>query len=113
MSNNSITNGINILNKWNNELFLSIDNEHLVLKLENLHNFIYNNYYNRKELKNSKRLINFIYDLFFEIYGRNNLINEVILVKSFDSFISKHKHVFYSYNEEMIILYLNIFIETF
>ena len=105
--------GVLALKRWKQDLLLDLPNQHIALKLESMHNFIYDNFYNRKELRNSKRVINFIYDLFFEIYGRNNYVNEIYLVKSFDRFISDNKHVFYSYNEEMIILYLNIFIETF
>ena len=105
--------GVLALKRWKQNLLLDLPNQHIALKLESMHNFIYDNFYNRKELRNSKRVINFIYDLFFEIYGRNNYVNEIYLVKSFDRFISDNKHVFYSYNEEMIILYLNIFIETF
>jgi hypothetical protein len=105
--------GVLALKRWKQDLLLDLPNQHIALKLESMHNFIYDNFYNRKELRNSKRVINFIYDLFFEIYGRNNYVNEIYLVKSFDRFISDNKHVFYSYNEEMIILYLNVFIETF
>ena len=105
--------GVLALKKWKEDLLLDLPNQHIALKLESMHNYIYNNFHNRKELRNSKRVINFIYDLFFEIYGRNNHVNEIFLVKSFDRFISDHKHVFFSYDEEKIILYLNIFIETF
>ena len=105
--------GVLALKRWKEDLLLDLPNQHVALKLESMHNFIYNNFYNRKEFRNSKRIINFIYDLFFEIYGRNNYINEIYLAKCFDRFISDNKHVFYSHNEEMIILYLNIFIETF
>ena len=103
--------GVLALKKWKEDLLLDLPNQHIALKLESMHNYIYNNFHNRKELRNSKRVINFIYDLFFEIYGRNNHVNEIFLVKSFDRFISDHKHVFFSYDEEKIILYLNIFIE--
>jgi hypothetical protein len=105
--------GVFALQKWKEDLMLDLPNEHIALKLESMHNFIYDNFYNRKELRNSKRLINFIYDLFFELYGRNNYINEIYFVKSFDRFISDHKHVFFAFDNEKIILYLNIFIETF
>ena len=105
--------GVLALKRWKQDLLLDLPNQHIALKLESMHNFIYNNFYNRKELRNSKRVINFIYDLFFEIYCRNNYVNEIYLVKCFDRLISDNKHVFYSYNEEMIILYLNIFIETY
>ena len=105
--------GVLALQRWKEDLLLDLPNQHIALKLESMHNFIYNNFYDRRELRNSKRIINFIYDLFFEIYGRNNQVNEVYLVKSFDRFISDHKHVFFSHDEEKIILYLNIFIETF
>jgi len=105
--------GVLALKKWKEDLLLDLPNQHIALKLESMHNYIYNNFHNRKELRNSKRVINFIYDLFFELYSRNNLINEIYFVKSFDRFISDHKHVFFSYDEEKIILYLNIFIETF
>jgi hypothetical protein len=109
----STTEGVLALQKWKKDLLLDLPNQHVALKLESMHNYIYDNYYNRKELRNSKRVINFIYDLFFELYGRNNYINEIYLVKSFDRFISDHKHVLFSYDEEKIVLYLNIFIETF
>jgi hypothetical protein len=109
----STTEGVLALQRWKEDLLLDLPNQHIALKLESMHNFIYNNFYDRRELRNSKRIINFIYDLFFEIYGRNNQVNEVYLVKSFDRFISDHKHVFFSHDEEKIILYLNIFIETF
>jgi hypothetical protein len=109
----STTEGVLALQKWKEDLMLDLPNEHIALKLESMHNFIYNNFHNRKELRNSKRLINFIYDLFFEVYGRNNHINEIYLVKSFDRFISDHKHVFFGLDIEKIVLYLNIFIETF
>jgi hypothetical protein len=105
--------GVLALNKWKQALLLDLPNQHVALKLESMHNFISKNFHNRKELRNSKRVINFIYDLFFELYGRNNHLNEIYLVKSFDRFISDHKHVLYSHDEEKIILYLNIFIETF
>ena len=105
--------GVLALQRWREDLLLDLPSEHVALKLESMHNFIYNNFHNRKELRNSKRVISFIYDLFFEIYARNNHINEIYLVKSFDRFISDHKHVFFSYDEEKIILYLNIFIETY
>jgi hypothetical protein len=105
--------GVLALQRWKEDLLLDLPNQHVALKLESMHNYIYNNFYNRKELRNSKRVINFIYDLFFEIYARNNYVNEIYLAKSFDRFISDNKHVFYSYNQEMIILYLNVFIETF
>ena len=105
--------GVLALQKWKEDLLLDLPTQHVALKLKSMHEFIYNNFYNRKELRNSKRIINFIYDLFFELYGRNNYINEIYLVKSFDRFISDHKHVFFSHDEEKIILYLNIFIETF
>jgi len=109
----STAEGVLALQKWKEDLLLDLPNQHVALKLESMHNFIYNNFYNRRELRNSKRIINFIYDLFFEIYGRNNYINEIYLVKSFDRFISDHKHVFFGLDEEKIILYLNIFIETY
>ena len=109
----STTEGVLALQRWKKDLLLDLPNQHVALKLESMHNYIYNNFYNRKELRNSKRVINFIYDLFFELYGRNNYINEIYLVKSFDRFISDNKHVLFSYDEEKIILYLNIFIETF
>jgi hypothetical protein len=105
--------GVLALQRWKEDLFLDLPNEHVALKLQSMHNFIYNNFYNRKEIRNSKRVINFIYDLFFELYSRNNYLNEIYLVKSFDRFISDHKHVLFSYDEEKIVLYLNIFIETF
>jgi hypothetical protein len=92
----STTEGVLALQKWKKDLLLDLPNQHVALKLESMHNYIYDNYYNRKELRNSKRVINFIYDLFFELYGRNNYINEIYLVKSFDRFISDHKHVFFS-----------------
>jgi hypothetical protein len=109
----STTEGVFALQKWKEDLHLELENEHIALKLQSMHNYIYDNFYNRKELRNSKRVINFIYDLFFELYSRNNYLNEIYLVKSFDRFISDHKHVLYSYDEEKIVLYLNIFIETF
>ena len=109
----STTEGVIALQKWKEDLMVDLPNEHIALKLESMHNFIYNNFHNRKEIRNSKRLINFIYDLFFELYVRNNHIDEIDLVKNFDSFISKHKHIFYAFDEEMIILYLNIFIESY
>lgn len=109
----STAEGVLALQRWKEDLLLDLPNQHVALKLESMHNYIYNNFYNRKELRNSKRIINFIYDLFFEIYGRNNYINEIYLVKSFDRFISDHKHVFFGLDEEKIILYLNIFIETY
>ena len=109
----STVEGVLALQRWKEDLMLDLPNQHIALKLESMHNFIYNNFYNRKELRNSKRLINFIYDLFFELYGRNNYINEIYFVKSFDRFISDHKHVFFGLDEEKIILYLNIFIETY
>lgn len=105
--------GVFALQKWKEDLHLELQNEHIALKLDSMHNYIYNNFYNRSEIRNSKRVISFIYDLFFELYCRNNYLNEIYLVKSFDRFISDHKHVFFSYDEEKIILYLNIFIETF
>ncbi len=105
--------GVSAINKWKEELHLDLANEHIALKLNSMHQFIYDNFYNRRVIKNSKRVINFIYDLFFELYGRNNHINEIYLVNKFDDFISNHKHVFFSFDEEKIILYLNIFIETF
>ena len=109
----STTEGVLALQKWKEDLFLDLPNQHVALKLQSMHNYIYDNFYNRKELRNSKRIINFIYDLFFELYSRNNYLNEIYLVKSFDRFISDHKHVLYTYDEEKIVLYLNIFIETF
>jgi hypothetical protein len=109
----STTEGVLALQRWKEDLFLDLPNQHIALKLQSMHNYIYDNFYNRKELRNSKRVINFIYDLFFELYSRNNYLNEIFLVKSFDRFISDHKHVLYSYDEEKILLYLNIFIETF
>ena len=109
----STTEGVIALQRWKEDLMLDLPNEHIALKLESMHNYIYNNFHNRKELRNSKRLINFIYDLFFEVYGRNNHINEIYLVKSFDRFISDHKHVFFAFDIEKIVLYLNIFIETY
>lgn len=109
----STTEGVSAINRWKKDLMLDLPNQHVALKLESMHNYIYNNFYNRKELRNSKRVINFIYDLFFELYCRNNHINEIYLVKSFDRFISDHKHVFFSIDEEKIVLYLNIFIDTF
>jgi hypothetical protein len=109
----STTEGVLALQRWKEDLFLDLPNQHIALKLQSMHNYIYDNFYNRKELRNSKRVINFIYDLFFELYSRNNYLNEIFLVKSFDRFISDHKHVLYSYDEEKIVLYLNIFIETF
>ena len=109
----STAEGVLALQRWKEDLLLDLPNQHVALKLESMHNYIYNNFYNRRELRNSKRIINFIYDLFFEIYGRNNYINEIYLVKSFDRFISDHKHVFFGLDEEKIILYLNIFIETY
>ena len=105
--------GVFLINKWKEDLHLELPTEHVALKLESMHNFINNNFYNRKEIKNSKRVISFIYDLFFELYYRNNHINEITLVKKFDEFITKNKHVLFSYDEEKIILYLNIFIETY
>ena len=105
--------GVLALQRWKEDLYLDLPNQHVALKLQSMHNYIYDNFYNRKELRNSKRVINFIYDLFFELYSRNNYLNEIFLVKSFDRFISDHKHVLYSYDEEKIVLYLNIFIETF
>jgi len=105
--------GVLALQRWKEDLHLELQNEHIALKLDSMHNYIYDNFYNRKELRNSKRVINFIYDLFFELYSRNNYLNEIYLVKSFDRFISDHKHVLYTYEEEKIVLYLNIFIETF
>ena len=95
------------------DLILDLTNQHVALKLQSMHQFIYDNFYIRKIIRNAKRLINFIYDIFFELYGRNNHINEIRLVKKFDDFISNHKRVLYGYDEEMIILYLNIFIETY
>ena len=109
----STTEGVLALQRWKEDLLLDLPNEHVALKLQSMHTFIYENFYNKNIIKNSKRVINFIYDLFFELYYRNNHINEIYLVKSFDRFISDHKHVFFSYDEEKIILYLNIFIETF
>ena len=109
----STTEGVLALQRWKQDLFLDLPNQHVALKLQSMHNFIYDNFYNRKEIRNSKRVINFIYDLFFELYSRNNYLNEIYLVKSFDRFISDHKHVLFSYDEEKIVLYLNIFIETF
>lgn len=109
----STTEGVLALQRWKEDLLLDLPNQHVALKLESMHNFIQFHFYNRKIIKNVKRVINFIYDLFFELYCRNNHIDEVDLVKNFDRFISKHKHVFYAYDEEKIILYLNIFIETF
>ena len=109
----STTEGVLALQRWKEDLFLDLPNQHIALKLQSMHNYIYDNFYNRKELRNSKRVINFIYDLYFELYSRNNYLNEIFLVKSFDRFISDHKHVLYSYDEEKIVLYLNIFIETF
>jgi hypothetical protein len=109
----STTEGVLALQRWKEDLFLDLPNQHIALKLQSMHNYIYDNFYNRKELRNSKRVINFIYDLFFELYSRNNYLNEIYLVKSFDRFISDHKHVLFSYEEEKIVLYLNIFIETF
>jgi hypothetical protein len=105
--------GVLALQRWKEDLFLDLPNQHVALKLQSMHNFIYDNFYNRKEIRNSKRVINFIYDLFFELYSRNNYLNEIYLVKCFDRFISDHKHVLFSYDEEKIVLYLNIFIETF
>ena len=105
--------GVLALKRWKEDLMLDLPNQHIALKLETMHNFIYDNFHNRRELKNSKRIINFIYDLFFEVYGRNNHINVVHFVKSFDRFISDHKHVFFGFDNEKIILYLNIFIETY
>jgi hypothetical protein len=105
--------GVFALQKWKEDLMLDLPNEHIALKLESMHNFIYDNFYNRKEIRNSKRLINFVYDLFFELYARNNYLNEIYFVKSFDRFISDHKHVFFAFDNEKIVLYLNIFIETF
>ena len=95
----STTEGVLALKRWKEDLMLDLPNQHIALKLESMHNFIYDNFHNRKELRNSKRIINFIYDLFFEVYGRNNHINVVHFVKSFDRFISDHKHVFFSYDE--------------
>ena len=109
----STTEGVLALQRWKEDLFLDLPNQHIALKLQSMHNYIYDNFYNRKEIRNSKRVINFIYDLFFELYSRNNCLNEIYLVKSFDRFISDHKHVLYSYDEEKVVLYLNIFIETF
>ena len=109
----STTEGVFALQKWKEDLMLDLPNQHVALKLESMHNFIYNNFHNRKELRNSKRVINFIYDLFFELYCRNNYLNEIYLVKSFDRFISDHKHVFFAFDNEKIVLYLNIFIETY
>jgi hypothetical protein len=105
--------GVLALTRWKEDLLLELENEHIALKLESMHNYIYTNFYDRKLIKNARRLINFIYDLFFELYTRNNFIDEIKLVKSFDRFISDHKHVLYSYDEEKVILYLNIFIETY
>jgi hypothetical protein len=109
----STTEGVLALQRWKQDLLLELPNQHIALKLDSMHKYIYNNFHNRKELRNSKRVINFIYDLFFELYGRNNYLNEIYLVKSFDRFISDHKHVFFSHDEEKIILYLNIFIECY
>lgn len=109
----STNEGVSALKRWKEDLLLDLPNEHVALKLESMHNFIYNNFFDRKQIKNSKRVINFIYDLFFVLYPRNNHLNEVNLVKSFDKFISDHKHVFFSYDEQKINLYLNIFIETY
>lgn len=109
----STNEGVSALKRWKEDLLLDLPNEHVALKLESMHNFIYNNFFDRKQIKNSKRVINFIYDLFFHLYERNNHLNEVNLVKSFDKFISDHKHVFFSYDEQKINLYLNIFIETY
>jgi len=105
--------GVFALDRWKKDLHLDLPTEHVALKLEMMHNFIQLHFFNRKIIKNVKRVINFIYDLFFELYTRNNYIDEVDLVKNFDRFISNHKHVFYAYDEEKIILYLNIFIETY
>jgi len=109
----STTEGVLALQRWKQDLLLHLETEHVALKLQSMHNFIQFHFYNRNIIKNSKRVINFIYDLFFELYGRNNYIDEIDLVKNFDRFISKHKNIFYSYDEEMIVLYLNIFIETY
>ncbi len=105
--------GVLALQRWKEDLMLDLPNQHVALKLQSMHQYIYDNFYNRKLIKNARRLINFIYDLFFELYGRNNFINEIKLVFKFDEFISKHKRVLYGYDEELIILYLNIFIETY
>lgn len=105
--------GVLALKKWKEDLLLDLPNQHVALKLESMHQFIYDNFYNRAVFKNIKRVISFIYDLFFEIYSRNNYVNEIYLVKYFDRFISDHKRIFYGHDEEMIILYLNIFIETY
>jgi hypothetical protein len=109
----STTEGVFALQRWKKDLLLDLPNQHVALKLESMHNFIQLHFYNRNIIKNIKRLLNFIYDLFFELYGRNNFVDEIDLVKNFDRFISKHKHIFYAFNEEMIILYLNIFIESY
>jgi hypothetical protein len=105
--------GVLALQRWKEDLLLDLPNQHVALKLQSMHNYIYDNFYNRKELRNSKRVINFIYDLFFELYSRNNYLNEIYLVKCFDRFISDHKHIFFAFDNEKITLYLNIFIETF
>jgi hypothetical protein len=104
--------GVSILKKWKESLFLDILNQHTALKLEKMHNFIYENYNNRNEIKNSKNIIYFIYDIFFEMYERNNSLDVIKLVKNFDNFMFEHKDIFFSDDEELIMLYLNIFIET-
>ena len=63
----STTEGVLALQRWKEDLLLDLPNEHVALKLQSMHTFIYENFYNKNIIKNSKRVINFIYDLFFAL----------------------------------------------
>jgi hypothetical protein len=102
--------------KWENILYgcdIHNINEHISIKLENLTKYTKENFYNRNIIKNGKIILLYIHDLFFELYYRNNSINEIDFIHKFDNFVKKHKYIFILGDENKITLYLNIFIETY
>lgn len=103
----------NVLNKWVDLLDDPFITHNLANKLENLYNFVYTNYYDRKQIKNVKIITSQCFELFIAVYQRNNLVDEITYLKKFDNFINNHKNVFYTFDLEKIILYMNIFIETY
>lgn len=102
-----------LVNKYKDMLETEYLTENFVIKFDNLTEFVKTNYKNLKTFKNSKIFIHFIFDVFIALYEQNNHIDEIKFACKFDKFIGNNKHIFYRFDEEMKILYLNIFIETY
>ena len=87
----STTEGVIALQRWKEDLLLDLPNQHVALKLESMHNFIQFHFYNRKIIKNVKRVINHPVRtmVFEEPLTSSNGVKSFFILQRYELFLDK------------------------